>query len=173
MMSLPKEFEKMLDFPKMGNFPKMELGKLDDFPKMDLEKMSKNAANSQNGYTHCHSSVIKFDEKGQKYKKTHTISTGPNGVKQEQKTIEDRDEKYKEMMLGNHIKNRGLEIEKSKKGDNPISTRRNIIGMTEEELPEFEKDWSKVVGTSSGLLNIGYGPKPGRNTSGNGRKAVK
>ena len=62
------------------------------------------------------------------------------------------------MSLGQHIKNRGVEVEKTRKGaNNPITTKRNIYGMEENQVEDFHKDWEKAVGASSGLLNIGMG----------------
>ena len=163
-------FNKLL---KMPNFPDLEkeMQSMQNIQNMkmtmpDISEMSKNFQNKNgkesNGYSYFHSSVSNFDEKGQKYKKTHTLTTGPDGVKQEKKTLEDRDQKYKEMMLGNHIKNRGIEIEKSRRGGEQadIKTTRKVIGMDENdecEMKKFDEDWGKAVAASSGLLNIGMG----------------
>merc|ERR1712183_682476 len=92
---------------------------------------------------------------GKKFEKTHTLNKGPGGVKEERKTLTDRDEELKKMSLGQYINERGVEVEKSQRGKNPIETRRTLhkIG-TEEEVKEFENEWK---GASSGLLNIGMG----------------
>lgn len=188
MLSFPQHFDQMMEqmdknfgtlMPKMSELTKGDgFGKFPDMEKLSQEmtKQGLNGGQNNKGYTHCHSSFTTFDQKGKKYQKTHTVTTGPDGVKQEQKTLEDRDKEYKEMMLGNHIKSRGIEIEKSKTGNQPIQTKRNLIGLQENEVASFEKDWSKHVGASSGLLNIGmgnpYGRVGGRRNSGQ-QKAVK
>merc|ERR1712188_57684 len=100
-------------------------------PENSLMNFSKELENTDSkSYCYSHSSVTKFDEKGQKYQKTHSITTGPDGVKQEKKTLEDRDEKLKQMSLGQHIKNRGIEVEKTRRGGvtAPIETKRNLYG---------------------------------------------
>ena len=126
--------------------------------KMMDDSFNTNNGNNPNSYSYCHSSITKFDDKGQKYQKTHSITKGPNGIKQEKKTLDDRDQELKQMSLGQHIKNRGVEVEKTRKGaTNPITTKRNIYGMEENQVEDFHKDWEKAVGASSGLLNIGMG----------------
>jgi len=111
------------------------------------------------GYSFCHSSVTKFDEKGQKYQKTHTLNRGPDGLKEEKKTLDDRDEQLKQMSLGQYIHERGVETEKTKRGSNPIETKRTLHHLQDEQVGGFEKEWKDKVGASSGLLNIGFGRK--------------
>merc|ERR1711953_284716 len=179
---LSKNFDSLMKFPKMDQQMQEMMGLMNtNLKDLNLDanqlsqKLSKDVSKNENGYSFVHTSITKFDDKGQKYKKTHSLTTGPDGVKQEQKTLEDRDQQYKEMKLGNHIKNRGIEIEKSKKADQPIQTKKNVYGMdpsSQEQMQGFEKDWEKAVGASSGLLNIGYGVDQRRIAGSNGRKKL-
>lgn len=134
---------------------------------------SKQGPHSKNGYSHCYSSMTQFDDKGKKMQKTHAVTTGPDGVRQEKKTLEDRDKELKQMSLGQHIKTRGVEVEKTKKGSAPIETKRTLHGIDESQVGKFEKDWSKAVGASSGLLNIGMGGGQNRVANARRQKYVK
>merc|ERR1712157_437442 len=102
-----------------------------------------------------HSSIQHFDEKGQKFSKTHTVSQGLNGVKEERKTLTDREQELKRMSLGQYIYDRGVETEKTRRGKHGnIQTKRTLHKIAEDEVKEFENEWK---GASSGLLNIGMG----------------
>jgi len=113
--------------------------------------------NNPNGYSFCHSSVTKFDDKGKKYQKTHTLNRGPDGLKEERKTLEDRDEALKQMSLGQYIHERGIETEKTKRGAQPIETRRTLHHMNDDQVSGFESEWKEKAGACSGLMNIGFG----------------
>merc|ERR1719186_745723 len=89
-------------------------------PMSDLTNFSKthdfsdisNLPNNSNGHSYFHSSVQHFDEKGKKFEKTHTLNKGPGGVKEERKTLTDREEELKKMSLGQYINERGVKEER-------------------------------------------------------------
>merc|ERR1711953_790596 len=96
---LSKNFDSLMKFPKMDQQMQEMMGLMNtNLKDLNLDanqlsqKLSKDVSKNENGYSFVHTSMTKFDDKGQKYKKTHSlITTGPDGVKQEQKTLEDRD----------------------------------------------------------------------------------
>jgi len=140
------------EIPEISNIGIPMISKLDSVHNIGInQKLDHN----QNGHSFYHSSVQHFDGQGKKYEKTHTLNQAPGGVKEERKTLHDRDEELKEMSIGQYIHERGVETEKSRRGNGAIQSSRVLHGIgNEEEVERFSSDWK---GASAGLLNIGEG----------------
>jgi len=138
--------------PEISNIGIPMISKLDSIHNIGInQKLDHN----QNRHSFHHSSVQHFDGQGKKYEKTHTLSQAPGGIKEERTTLHDRDQELKEMSIGQYIHERGVETEKSRRGNGAIQSSRVLHGIeNEEQVERFSSDWK---GASAGLMNIGEG----------------
>ena len=131
-------------------------GEIPEISNIGIPMISKpDSIHNPNAHSFYHSSVQHFDGQGKKYEKTHTLNQAPGGVKEERKTLHDRDEQLKEMSIGQYINERGVKTDKIRRGNGAIQSSRVLHGIeNEEEVERFSSDWK---GASAGLLNIGEG----------------
>merc|ERR1712066_66047 len=105
-MGMPDFFGKRMNELMKFNDDFVKSGNMDDM----MKKFSGGQMDS-NSNSYCYSSMSTFDNKGKKYEKTHSIAKTADGLKEERKTIDDRDEQLKQMSIGQYINDRGVETQ--------------------------------------------------------------
>lgn len=101
------------------------------------------------------------DGRPQVYQATSSTKTGPGGVRETRKTVEDSRSGVKKMAIGHHIGERSHIIERERNlhtGDE--EEREDFINIEEEEAARFNREYSQRA--SRNMMAIGGGGNAGR-----------
>lgn len=83
------------------------------------------------------------DGRPQVYKATSSTKTGPGGLKETQKTMQDSRSGVKKMAIGHHIGERAHVIEREKNyNTGEEEERQDFINLEEEEADDFNREFS-------------------------------
>lgn len=76
------------------------------------------------------------------YKETSSVRTGPNGVKETRRTVEDSTSGTRKMAVGHHIGERARILEKEQNvRTGQREEREELINLDESDTEEFERDF--------------------------------
>lgn len=138
-----------MGMPFGGGFPMLG-GPMGPMPGAGLQLMAQPnmAGGGNNGSFYSSQSVISFSGNGaqpQVYEETHMNRVGPNGVREERKTVRDSRSGLQQMSIGRHINERGHVIEKKKNRYTGDEEENNeYINIDEEEAPVFNEEWNRA-----------------------------
>ncbi|XP_036333653.1 myeloid leukemia factor isoform X1 [Rhagoletis pomonella] len=131
--------------PHAGN----PMGGLFGFPPMPNINRLLSAGNigSPNGPSYCSSSVITMssgpDGRPQIYQATSSTKTGPGGIRETRKTVEDSRRGMKKMAIGHHIGERGHIIEKEQDlRSGQLEERQEFINLEEDDAEDFDREFT-------------------------------
>lgn len=121
---------------------------------MQMMQHSNRAMPFQNaGNSYYSSSVISFNGNGsqpQVYQETRSNRIGPNGVREEQKTVRDSRSGLQQMTIGRHIGDRGHVIERKRYNHTGDEEENNeFINIEEEEAPQFNQEFNNMMASTS------------------------
>lgn len=109
------------------------------------------------------------DGRPQVYQASSSTKTGPGGIRQTQKTVEDSRTGVKKMAIGHHIGNRAHVVEREKNvHTGEEEERQDFINLEEEEADSFTREFKERAhqlppqGQRHGMLAIGAAPGSGR-----------
>lgn len=92
------------------------------------------------------------DGRPQVYQATSSTKTGPGGIKETRKTVEDSRTGVKKMAIGHHIGERAHIIEKEKNVYNgQLEERQDFINLDEEEAEDFDKEFKVKARQATGV----------------------
>ncbi|XP_037941214.1 myeloid leukemia factor-like isoform X2 [Teleopsis dalmanni] len=99
------------------------------------------------GASYCSSSVVTMssgpDGRPQVYQATTSTKTGPGGVRETRKTIQDSTKGIKKMAIGHHIGERSHIIEKEQDlNSGQLEERQEFINLEEEEAEDFDREFT-------------------------------
>ncbi|XP_017469613.1 PREDICTED: myeloid leukemia factor isoform X3 [Rhagoletis zephyria] len=131
--------------PHAGN----PMGGLFGFPPMPNINRLLSAGNigSPNGPSYCSSSVITMssgpDGRPQIYQATSSTKTGPGGIRETRKTVEDSRRGMKKMAIGHHIGERAHIIEKEQDlRSGQLEERQEFINLEEDDAEDFDREFT-------------------------------
>ncbi|XP_067627440.1 myeloid leukemia factor isoform X2 [Eurosta solidaginis] len=131
------------------------MGGLFGFPAMpNINRLLSADIGSPNGASYCSSSVITMspgpDGRPQIYQATTSTKTGPGGIRETRKTVEDSRRGMKKMAIGHHIGERGHIIEKEQDlRSGQLEERQEFINLDEEEAEDFDREFTNRARMSS------------------------
>lgn len=80
------------------------------------------------------------------YKETSSVRTGPNGVKETRRTVEDSASGTRKMAIGHHIGERARVLEKEQNvRTGQREEREELINLEESDTEDFERDFEQKV----------------------------
>lgn len=89
------------------------------------------------------------DGRPQIYQASSSTKTGPNGVMETKKTVQDSRTGVKKMAIGHHIYDRGHIIEREQNlHEGTEEERQDFINLEEDEAEEFNREFQSKAGTS-------------------------
>ncbi|XP_034478326.1 myeloid leukemia factor isoform X2 [Drosophila innubila] len=154
-------------------------GGLFGFPPMPTFNRLLNAdIGATNGASFCQSNVMTVstgpDGRPQIYQASSSTKTGPGGVRETRKTVQDSRTGFKKMAIGHHIGERAHIIEKEQDlRSGQLEERQEFINLDEEEAEQFDREFTTRAtrgimphgGSRGGMQAIqGVHPAPGTST---------
>lgn len=144
------------------------------FPAMPAMNMNRLlSGDGMDGASFCSSSVISMshgpDGNPQVYQASSSTKTGPGGIRETQKTVQDSRSGVKKMAIGHHIGDRAHIIEREQNmRSGQQEERQDFINLEEDEAPDFNREFTQksrqgmrlanaitdVTGNSSGLRRL-------------------
>ena len=118
------------------------------FPAMpNMNRLLSADIGSPNGASYCSSSVISMssgpDGRPQIYQATSSTKSGPGGVRETRKTIQDSVAGVKKMAIGHHIGDRAHIIEKEQDlRSGQLEENQEFINLEEEEADQFDREFT-------------------------------
>ncbi|XP_073847658.1 myeloid leukemia factor isoform X3 [Musca autumnalis] len=118
-----------------------------------------------NGASFCSSSVITMssgpDGRPQIYQATSSTKTGPGGIRETRRTVQDSVNGVKKMAIGHHIGERAHIIEKEQDvRSGQLEERQEFINLDEDEAEDFDREFTtKASGGRMGPRAIGGIPQ--------------
>lgn len=95
------------------------------------------------------------DGRPQVYQASSSTKTGPGGIRETQKTVQDSRSGVKKMAIGHHIGERAHVIEREKNvRTGHEEERQDFINLDEEEADEFNREFTQ---RSRSMMSIGNG----------------
>lgn len=86
------------------------------------------------------------DGRAQVYQETSSTKTGPGGVKETRRTVQDSSSGTKKMAIGHHIGERARVVEKEQNmHTGHREEREELINLDESDTEEFERDFQQKV----------------------------
>ncbi|XP_075164941.1 myeloid leukemia factor isoform X2 [Haematobia irritans] len=134
--------------PPMGGglfgFPAMPHMQMMGMPNMN-RLLSADIGN--NGSSFCSSSVITMssgpDGRPQIYQATSSTKTGPGGIRETRRTVQDSVNGVKKMAIGHHIGERAHIIEKEQDvRSGQLEERQEFINLDEDEAEDFDREFT-------------------------------
>ncbi|XP_055855541.1 myeloid leukemia factor isoform X2 [Episyrphus balteatus] len=153
-MMMPDPFNMLTPFDGgfNGNNSMMERvpmlgGGLFGFPGMPNMNRLISTDIGNNGASFCSSSVISMssgpDGRPQIYQATSSTKTGPGGIRETRKTVQDSSSGVKKMAIGHHIGERAHIIEKEQNlRSGQHEERQEFINLDEEEAESFDREFT-------------------------------
>lgn len=131
---------------------------------------------ANNGASFCQSTVMTMssgpDGRPQIYQASTSTKTGPGGVRETRKTVQDSRTGVKKMAIGHHIGERAHIIEKEQDlHSGQLEERQEFINLDEEEAEQFDREFTTratrgVLPHGSGRTGMqGIGPGPSHSNS--------
>ncbi|XP_034104330.1 myeloid leukemia factor isoform X5 [Drosophila albomicans] len=124
-------------------------GGLFGFPPMPSFNRLLNGADmgATNGASFCQSNVMTVstgpDGRPQIYQASSSTKTGPGGVRETRKTVQDSRTGVKKMAIGHHIGERSHIIEKEQDlRSGQLEERQEFINLDEEEAEQFDREFT-------------------------------
>lgn len=103
------------------------------------------------------------DGRPQVYKATSSTKTGPGGLKETQKTVQDSRSGVKKMAIGHHIGERAHVIEREKNyNTGHEEERQDFINLEEEEADDFNREFTHRSRNMMSINNGNDGSHSGR-----------
>ncbi|XP_039953272.1 myeloid leukemia factor isoform X1 [Bactrocera tryoni] len=124
------------------------MGGLFGFPAMpNINRLLSADIGSPNGASYCSSSVITMssgpDGRPQIYQATTSTKTGPGGIRETRKTVEDSRRGMKKMAIGHHIGERAHIIEKEQDlRSGQLEERQEFINLEEDDAEDFDREFT-------------------------------
>lgn len=136
------------------------VGGLFGFPGMPNMNRLLSADIGSNGASYCSSSVITMssgpDGRPQIYQATSSTKTGPGGIRETRRTVQDSMNGVKKMAIGHHIGERAHIIEKEQDlQSGQLEERQEFINLEEEQAEDFDREFTTKA-RGSGARNTGY-----------------
>lgn len=108
--------------------------------------------------SYCSSSVISMshgpDGRPQVYQATSSTKTGPNGLRETQKTVQDSRSGVKKMAIGHHIGERGHIIEREQNlRSGQQEERQDFINLEEDQAENFNREFTQKSRQAMRLTN--------------------
>ncbi|XP_053683941.1 myeloid leukemia factor [Sabethes cyaneus] len=120
-------------------------------PTMNMNRL----LNSNDGPSYCTSSVFSMTsgpDGPQVYQATSSTRTGPGGVKETRKTVQDSRSGTKKMAIGHHIGERAHIIEREQNvHTGSQEERQDFINLDDEEAEDFDREFQTKVRSSLSL----------------------
>ncbi|XP_069965222.1 myeloid leukemia factor isoform X2 [Bactrocera oleae] len=129
------------------------MGGLFGFPAMpNMNRLLSADIGSPNGASYCSSSVITMssgpDGRPQIYQATTSTKTGPGGIRETRKTVEDSRRGMKKMAIGHHIGERAHIIEKEQDlRSGQLEERQEFINLEEDDAEDFDREFTNRART--------------------------
>lgn len=125
-------------------------------PNMNMNRLL--SGDGMDGPSFCSSSVISMthgpDGKPQVYQATSSTKTGPGGLRETQKTVQDSRSGVKKMAIGHHIGERAHIIEREQNlRSGQQEERQDYINLEEEDAPEFNREFVQKSRQAMRLTN--------------------
>lgn len=131
---------------------------------------------ANNGASFCQSTVMTMssgpDGRPQIYQASTSTKTGPGGVRETRKTVQDSRTGVKKMAIGHHIGERAHIIEKEQDlHSGQLEERQEFINLDEEEAEQFDREFTTratrgVLPHGAGRTGMqGIGPGPSHSNS--------
>ncbi|KAH8418670.1 hypothetical protein KR222_009237 [Zaprionus bogoriensis] len=136
-------------------------GGLFGFPPMPSFNRLLNAdIGANNGASFCQSTVMTMssgpDGRPQIYQASTSTKTGPGGVRETRKTVQDSRTGVKKMAIGHHIGERAHIIEKEQDlRSGQLEERQEFINLDEEEAEQFDREFTTRA--TRGVISHGSG----------------
>ncbi|XP_054736661.1 myeloid leukemia factor isoform X3 [Anastrepha obliqua] len=130
--------------PHVGN----PMGGFMGFPPMaNINRLLNSDIGQPHGSSYCSSSVITMssgpDGRPQIYQATSSTKTGPGGIRETRKTVEDSRQGMKKMAIGHHIGERSHIIEKEQDlRSGQLEERQEFINLEEDEAEDFDREFT-------------------------------
>uniref|UniRef100_A0A1B0A203 Myeloid leukemia factor n=1 Tax=Glossina pallidipes TaxID=7398 RepID=A0A1B0A203_GLOPL len=137
------------------------VGGLFGFPGMPNMNRLLSADIGSNGASYCSSSVITMssgpDGRPQIYQATSSTKTGPGGIRETRRTVQDSMNGVKKMAIGHHIGERAHIIEKEQDlRSGQLEERQEFINLEEEQAEDFDREFTTKARGVSSVRNTGY-----------------
>ncbi|KAH8299804.1 hypothetical protein KR044_005993 [Drosophila immigrans] len=132
-------------------------GGLFGFPPMPSFNRLLNAdIGANNGASFCQSNVMTVstgpDGRPQIYQASSSTKTGPGGVRETRKTVQDSRTGVKKMAIGHHIGERSHIIEKEQDlRSGQLEERQEFINLDEEEAEQFDREFTTRANRGGGI----------------------
>ncbi|CRK89473.1 CLUMA_CG003211, isoform A [Clunio marinus] len=117
------------------------------FPGMNLNRLL--AGGPEHGVSYSSSSVFSVTSSGtdgrpQVYQETSSVRSGPDGLKETRRTVQDSTTGKKKMAIGHHIGERAHVVEKEQNlHTGEREEREDFINLDESDTEEFERDFEQ------------------------------
>lgn len=123
-------------------------GSLMPFGFPSMPNMNRLLGGEMDGTSFCSSSVISMshgpDGRPQVYQATSSTKTGPGGLRETQKTVQDSRSGVKKMAIGHHIGERGHIIEREQNlRSGQHEERQDFINLEEDEADDFNREFTQ------------------------------
>ncbi|KRF79426.1 myeloid leukemia factor isoform X4 [Drosophila virilis] len=136
-------------------------GGLFGFPAMPgFNRLINADIGANNGASFCQSTVMTMssgpDGRPQIYQASTSTKTGPGGVRETRKTVQDSRSGLKKMAIGHHIGERAHIIEKEQDlRSGQLEERQEFINLDEEEAEQFDREFTTRA--TRGIMPHGSG----------------
>ena len=147
----------------MRGSPMNMMGMISPFGGMPnmMQMMQQNNGMPNGSSSFMQSSFVSYSSDGvnppQVVEQTHMNRYGPDGVKEERRTMRDSRTGVQKMSIGRHIDERGHVMERSRNHHTGEEEENNeFINIEEEEAPQFQQEWSNRMGSGSRHSNHRY-----------------
>ncbi|XP_023159945.2 myeloid leukemia factor isoform X2 [Drosophila hydei] len=136
-------------------------GGLFGFPAMpNFNRLLNADIGANNGSSFCQSTVMTMssgpDGRPQIYQASTSTKTGPGGVRETRKTVQDSRSGLKKMAIGHHIGERAHIIEKEQDlRSGQLEERQEFINLDEEEAEQFDREFTSRA--TRGIMPHGSG----------------
>ncbi|XP_065367037.1 myeloid leukemia factor isoform X2 [Calliphora vicina] len=132
------------------------MGGLFGFPAMpNMNRLLSADIGNPGGAAFCSSSVITMssgpDGRPQIYQATSSTKTGPGGIRETRRTVQDSVNGVKKMAIGHHIGDRAHIIEKEQDlRSGQLEEHQEFINLEEDDAEDFDREFTTKAGGPSG-----------------------
>lgn len=143
--------------PMMNNMANMtNMTNMNNMNNMNMNRLL--TGDGMDGASFSSSSVISMshgpDGKPQVYQASSSTKTGPGGLRETQRTVQDSRSGVKKMAIGHHIGERAHIIEREQNmRSGQHEERQDFINLDEEEVPEFDREFTQKSRQAMRLTN--------------------
>lgn len=146
-------------FPQQNHQPAIGFGgSLMPFGFPSMPNMNRLLGGEMDGTSFCSSSVISMshgpDGRPQVYQATSSTKTGPGGLRETQKTVQDSRSGVKKMAIGHHIGERAHIIEREQNlRSGQQEERQDFINLDEDDADNFNREFTQKSRQAMRLTN--------------------